>query len=96
MSEDFTLERIDVGEAELRVRHGGSGLAALLLHGHPRTHVTWHRVAPLLAEHFTVMCPDLRGYGQSSKPPTTPDHAPYSKRAMARDCAALMRGLGHE
>ena len=96
MFEGFTLERIDAGDAELRVRHGGSGPAVLLLHGHPRTHVTWHKVAPLLAEHFTVVCPDLRGYGESSKPPTTPDHAPYSKRAMAGDCAALMRALGHE
>jgi haloacetate dehalogenase len=94
--EGFTLERIDVGDAELRVRHGGTGPAVLLLHGHPRTHVTWHKVAPVLAERFTVVCPDLRGYGESSKPPTTPDHAPYSKRAMASDCAALMRGLGHE
>ena len=94
MFEGFTLERIDVGDAELRVRHGGSGPAVLLLHGHPRTHVTWHKVAPVLAEQFTVVCPDLRGYGESSKPPTTPDHAPYSKRAMAGDCAALMRGSG--
>jgi haloacetate dehalogenase len=77
------------------VRHGGSGPPVLLLHGHPRTHATWHKVAPLLAEHYTVVCPDLRGYGQSSKPPTTPDHAPYSKRAMARDCVELMRLLGH-
>jgi len=96
MFEGFTLERIDVGDAELRVRHGGSGPAVLLLHGHPRTHVTWHKVAPRLAEQFTVVCPDLRGYGESSKPPTTPDHAPYSKRAMAGDCAALMRVLGHQ
>ena len=96
MFEGLALERIDVGGAELRVRHGGSGPAVLLLHGHPRTHVTWHQVAPVLAEQFTVVCPDLRGYGESSKPPTTPDHAPYSKRAMAGDCAALMRGLGHE
>jgi haloacetate dehalogenase len=96
MFEGFTLERIDTGEAELRVRHGGSGPPVLLLHGHPRTHVTWHRVAPLLAGRHTVVCPDLRGYGQSSKPPTTPDHEPYSKRAMARDCVALMRALGHE
>ncbi|GAA4097187.1 alpha/beta hydrolase [Actinomadura miaoliensis] len=94
--EGFTLERVDVGEAELRVRHGGSGPALLLLHGHPRTHATWHKVAPLLAERYTVVCPDLRGYGRSSKPPTTPDHAPYSKRAMAADCVALMRALGHE
>jgi haloacetate dehalogenase len=96
MFDGFTLERIDVGEAELRVRHGGSGPPLLLLHGHPRTHVTWHRVAPLLAPHFTVVCPDLRGYGESSKPPTTPDHAPYSKRAMAADMVALMRSLGFD
>jgi haloacetate dehalogenase len=68
----------------------------LLLHGHPRTHVTWHRVAPLLAQRHTVVCPDLPGYGRSSKPATTPNHEPYSKRAMAEDCLALMRSLGHE
>jgi haloacetate dehalogenase len=96
MFEGFTLDRIDVGDAVLRVRHGGSGPPVLLLHGHPRTHATWARVAPLLAERFTVVCPDLRGYGQSSKPATTPDHAPYSKRAMAGDCVELMRALGHE
>ena len=95
MFEGFALERVDVGEAELRVRHGGSGPPVLLLHGHPRTHVTWHEVAALLAPRFTVVCPDLRGYGESSKPATTPDHSPYSKRAMAADCAALMRALGH-
>jgi haloacetate dehalogenase len=94
--EGFELDRIDVGEAVLRVRHGGSGPPLLLLHGHPRTHVTWHRVAPLLAREFTVVCPDLRGYGESSKPPTTEDHEPYSKRAMARDCVALMAALGHD
>jgi haloacetate dehalogenase len=93
--EGFALNHVDVGEARLRVRHGGSGPPVLLLHGHPRTHVTWHRVAPLLASSHTVVCPDLRGYGQSSKPATTPDHEPYSKRAMARDCLALMRALGH-
>jgi haloacetate dehalogenase len=96
MLEDFTLERIDVGEAELRVRHGGDGPPVVLLHGHPRTHTTWHRVAPLLAARHTVVCPDLRGYGESSKPLTTDDHAPYSKRAMAGDVVALMRRLGHE
>jgi len=95
MFDGFELERIDVGETVLRVRYGGSGPAVLLLHGHPRTHATWHRVAPLLAEGHTVVCPDLRGYGESSKPPTTPDHEPYSKRAMARDCIALMQSLGH-
>ncbi|MEU1384643.1 MULTISPECIES: alpha/beta hydrolase [unclassified Nonomuraea] len=96
MFDDFATGMIDVGETELFVRHGGSGTPVLLLHGHPRTHATWHRVAPLLAPHHTVVCPDLRGYGRSGKPPTTPDHAPYSKRAMARDMVALMRSLGHE
>jgi haloacetate dehalogenase len=94
--EGFTLDRIDVGDVVLRVRHGGSGPPLLLLHGHPRTHVTWHRVAAELAATHTVVCPDLRGYGESSKPPTTEDHMPYSKRAMAGDCVELMRRLGHE
>ena len=96
MFDGFALERIDTGEAVLRVRHGGAGPPLLLLHGHPRTHTTWHRVAPLLAPDHTVVCPDLRGYGESSKPPTTRDHEPYSKRAMARDMVALMRSLGYE
>jgi haloacetate dehalogenase len=96
MFEGFSLETIDVGGVRLRVRHGGDGPALMLLHGHPRTHTTWHRVAPLLAAEHTVVCPDLRGYGRSSKPPTTPDHAPYSKRAMAGDAVRLMRELGHE
>ena len=90
--------RVDVGDGvDLRVRIGGAGSPVVLLHGHPRTHTTWHRVAPLLvAAGHTVVCPDLRGYGRSSKPPTTPDHVPYSKRAMARDVVALMRSLGHD
>jgi haloacetate dehalogenase len=96
MFDDFKQERIDVGDAVLRVRHGGRGTPVMLLHGHPRTHTTWHRVAPLLAAEHTVICPDLRGYGESSKPPTTADHEPYSKRAMAGDCIALARALGHE
>jgi haloacetate dehalogenase len=96
MFDGFTLEHVDVGEAVLRVRHGGSGPAVLLLHGPPATHTTWHRVAPLLSRDRTVVCPDLRGYGQSSKPPTTADHEPYSKRALARDAVALMRSLGHQ
>jgi haloacetate dehalogenase len=94
--EGFELSTIDVGEATLRVRRGGAGPPVLLLHGHPQTHVMWHAVAPLLAERFTVVCPDLRGYGDSSKPETTPDHEPYSKRAMARDMVALMRHFGYE
>jgi haloacetate dehalogenase len=94
--EKFVLEYIDVGAATLRVRHGGAGYPVLLLHGHPRTHTTWHRVAPLLAENYSVVCPDLRGYGQSSKPTSTEDHATYSKRAMAADCLRLMRELGYD
>jgi len=96
MFDDFALERIDVGEAVLRVRHGGSGPPLLLLHGHPRTHTTWHRVAPLLDRDHTVVCPDLRGYGESTAPPTVPDHEQASKRAMARDMLELMRLLGHD
>jgi haloacetate dehalogenase len=94
--EGFALERIDVGEVTLRIRHGGSGPPLALLHGHPRTHATWHRVAPLLADRFTVVCPDTRGYGESTQPRELPRHAAYSKRAMARDLVALMRKLGHE
>ena len=96
MFEGFTLEMIEVPQARLRVRHGGEGPPVLLLHGHPRTHTTWHKLAPLLAERHTVVCPDLRGFGQSSKPADTPDHAGSSKRAKARDCIDLMRQLGHE
>jgi len=96
MFDGFTLDRIDVPEATLRVRYGGNGPPLLLLHGHPQTHVMWHLIAPRLARDFTVVAMDLRGYCESSKPPTTPDHEPYSKRAMARDCVALMRQLGFE
>lgn len=94
--EGFTLATVDTGETTVRVRHGGSGPPLLLLHGHPQTHVMWHLVAPALAQRFTVVAPDLRGYGDSSKPPTTADHEPYSKRAMARDQVALMQTLGFE
>lgn len=92
----FRLERIDLSGASLRVRRGGSGPAVLLLHGHPRTHTTWHEVAAQLAPHFTVVCPDLRGYGQSSKPADTPDHRGMSKRALAQDMLELMAHLGHD
>jgi haloacetate dehalogenase len=88
--EGFALEHVDVGDVSLRVRHGGSGPPVVLLHGHPRTHATWHMVAARLRDSFTVVCPDLRGYGESSKV------EPYSKRAMAGDVVALMRMLGHE
>lgn len=96
MFDGFRLDRIDVGDVQLRVRYGGHGPPVLLLHGHPRTHATWHRVAPPLARDHTVVCPDLRGYGQSGKPADGRDHVNYSKRAMAADCLALMRSLGHD
>jgi len=96
MFEGFELSTIDTEEARIRVCHGGSGPPLLLLHGHPQTHVMWHMVAPRLAQDFTVVAPDLRGYGDSSKPPTTADHEPYSKRAVARDHVAVMRQLGFE
>ena len=92
----FTQADVDVGDARLRVVYAGSGPPLLLLHGHPQTHVMWHRVAPDLARDFTVVAPDLRGYGDSSKPPTTDDHAPYSKRAMALDQVRLMQHLGFD
>lgn len=92
----FSLERVDVGDAMLRVRRGGSGPPLLMLHGHPQTHAMWHRVAPRLAEHFTVVAPDLRGYGESSAPAARPDHAQASKRAMALDGVRLMERLGFE
>jgi haloacetate dehalogenase len=96
MFEGFESVMIDAGGATIRVRHGGSGPPLLLLHGNPQTHAMWHEVAPRLAEDFTVVATDLRGYGDSSKPETTPDHAPYSKRTMARDQVAVMRALGFE
>src|ERR1700738_1252623 len=96
MFDGFTLEVIDTSEATLRVRYGGSGPPLLLLHGHPQTHVMWHRVAPLLARDFTIVAPDLRGYGESSKPPSDPDPAAYSKRAMANDQVALRQHFGFE
>jgi haloacetate dehalogenase len=94
--EGFELEHVTVGEVTLRVRHGGEGPPLVLLHGHPRTHATWHEVAALLAPHHAVVCPDLRGYGRSTMPPTRVDHSQSSKRAMAADVRELMRALGHE
>ncbi len=93
--EGFTLEHVAVRDGRLRLRHGGSGPPLLLLHGNPQTHAMWHLVAPALAKHYTVYCPDLRGYGGSFKPPASADHAPYAKREMARDMAELMQHFGH-
>jgi haloacetate dehalogenase len=96
MFEDFTIEDVAVGDETLHVRHGGEGPAVLLLHGHPRTGATWHRAAPRLVEAgFTVICPDLRGYGRSTSPAPTADHSAHSKRAVATDMARLMTALGH-
>jgi haloacetate dehalogenase len=92
----FTLESIAIPDGAIRLRHGGSGPPLLLLHGNPQSHLMWHRVAPKLAERFTVLCPDLRGYGGSFKPPATTNHAPYAKKAMAADMVAVMRHFGHE
>lgn len=97
MFDGFTVEDVPVEDATVHVRHGGAGPVVLLLHGHPRTGATWHRVAPRLVEAgFSVVCPDLRGYGQSVGPPPTDDHSAHSKRAVAGDLAALMTVLGHE
>ena len=92
----FTLTTRQVADGFLRVRMGGDGPPVLMLHGNPQTHAMWHAVAPVLARTHTVICPDLRGYGGSFKPAPSADHAPYSKRSMARDMAELMSGLGHE
>ncbi|WP_332770608.1 alpha/beta fold hydrolase [Phenylobacterium sp.] len=92
--ESFQLSRVDVGEATLRVRRGGSGPPLLLLHGYPETHMMWGKIADDLAKDFTVVAPDLRGYGESSKPAANDGHESYSKRAMARDAVALMEHFG--
>ena len=92
----FVLEHVEVGGGRLRLRRGGDGPPLLLLHGNPQTHAMWHMVAPALAKRHTVYCPDLRGYGDSFKPPATADHAAYAKREMARDMAELMSHFGHE
>ena len=81
---------------DIRLRFGGHGPPLLLLHGFPQTHAIWHKVAPDLAKHYTLVMPDLRGYGDSEKPPSSADHAPYSKRTMALDAVELMRSLGFE
>ena len=93
--EGFRLETRQVAGGTLRLRRGGEGPPLLLLHGNPQTHAIWHAVAPALARRFEVVCPDLRGYGGSFKPPVSEDHAPYAKTEMARDMVELMDGLGH-
>jgi haloacetate dehalogenase len=93
---DFPITTHRVHDGELRLRTGGSGPPLLLLHGNPQTHAMWHAVAPALADRFTIVAPDLRGYGGSFKPPPTGDHLPYAKSSMARDMVELMADLGHD
>jgi len=92
----FRHRKVRTGGATINLVHGGEGPAGLLLHGYPQTHAMWHKVAPELARDYTVVCPDLRGYGDSSKPKGLPDHSNYSKRAMALDMAEVMSALGHD
>ncbi|MEO1403525.1 MAG: alpha/beta hydrolase [Cyanobacteria bacterium J06635_1] len=96
MFESFENRQIDTSQATIHTLIGGAGPPLLLLHGYPQTHVMWHKVAPQLAEHFTVVCTDLRGYGNSSKPVSDANHSPYSKRAMAQDQIEVMADLGFE
>lgn len=96
MFEGFERATRDVDGQGLHYVRGGSGPPLLLLHGYPQTHAIWHRVAPHLAERFTVVAPDLRGYGDSAKPASAPDHSTYSKRVMAAEQVMLMRDLGYE
>ena len=92
----FESHRIRANGIEIAGVKGGSGPPLLLLHGHPQTHVIWHRIAGRLAERFTVIATDLRGYGDSGKPKGLPDHGNYSKRTVAEDQVAVMKALGHE
>jgi haloacetate dehalogenase len=92
----FSEADVDVVDTTIHAVRAGAGPPVLLLHGYPQTHVMWHRVAPRLAERFTVVCPDLRGYGDSGTPASDASHEPYSKRVMARDQLQLMNELGFE
>jgi haloacetate dehalogenase len=96
MFEGFTERQIATGHAQLHARIGGSGPPLVCLHGYPQTHLTWRKVAGVLAERYTVILPDLRGYGQSEIPPSDETHMPYSKRVMAGDIIGLMSELGHQ
>ncbi len=94
MFENFERKKVETGGAAINLAIGGSGPPLLLLHGYPQTHVMWHKVAPRLAEDFTVVAADLRGYGDSDKPPGDSEHYNYSKRAMAQDQVEAMASLG--
>jgi len=95
MFKNFKKKKVRTKNAIINLVTGGKGPAVLMLHGYPETHAMWHKVAPQLARDYTVVCADLRGYGDSSKPQGLPDHSNYSKRAMARDMAEVMTALGH-
>ena len=90
----FVKEKIKANDMEINTAHGGNGEPLLLLHGYPQSHIMWHETAPKLSEDFYIVCPDLRGYGDSSKPKGLPDHSNYSKRAMAQDIIEVMNKLG--
>ncbi len=92
----FRWYDVDADGVTIRTAVGGSGPPLLLLHGHPQTHLTWHKVAPALSSRFTVIATDLRGYGDSAKPAGGDGHVNYSKRAMAADQVAVMRALGFD
>lgn len=92
----FDTRRVKTSAGELFCRIGGNGVPLLLVHGYPQTHAMWHKIAPALAERFTVILPDLPGYGQSDIPALTADHTAYSKRSMAVALVELMDGLGYE
>lgn len=97
MFEGFTSHTVAIGNGiEIAALVGGDGPPLLLLHGFPQTRACWRKIAPGLTDRFTVVIPDLRGYGASSKPPGGGDHATYSKRAMAADQVALMRAFGFD
>lgn len=92
----FPVQLVPGPAGVLNTRMGGSGPPLLLLHGHPQTHAMWHLVAPVLAKHFTLVMMDLRGYGDSTRPPSDAEHCAYSKRAMALDALAVMQHYGFE
>ena len=96
MFEGFDRTEIETSGTTINLVHGGDGPPVLLLHGYPQTHVMWHKVAVLLADHFTVVAPDLRGYGDSGKPPSDGDLSVYCKRSMAQDQVDVMAELGFQ
>ncbi|MCZ8311606.1 MAG: alpha/beta hydrolase [Magnetospirillum sp.] len=96
MFEDFSVGSASPEGVSIHYRKGGAGPPLLLLHGYPQTHAMWHKIAPRLAQRFTVVCPDTRGYGASGKPVADAEDMVYSKRTMAKDMAGLMRGLGFD